>query len=81
VPAHVHDGEDELFYVVCGDLRGFCGEKQWSASAGSFILLPRNVEHGFTVSRASDAKVLVILGPPRFDAHVAQRGTPIRSDK
>jgi quercetin dioxygenase-like cupin family protein len=76
VPAHVHDGEDEMFYVLSGDLTGHCGGQRWSASAGDFVLLPRDTEHSFTVTSRSAAKVLVVVGPPRFDAHVVQRGTP-----
>ncbi len=76
VPSHVHDGEDEMFYVLSGDLTGRCAGQPWSASPGAFVLLPRDTEHSFTVTSRSDAKVLVVLGPPRFDAHVAQRGTP-----
>lgn len=77
VPAHVHDGEDEMFYVLSGDLTGFCGEERWSASAGAFVFLPRDIEHGFVVTSDSDAKILVVVGPPHFDAHVAERGTQI----
>jgi quercetin dioxygenase-like cupin family protein len=77
VPGHVHEGEDEMFYVLSGELSGFCGPQRWSASPGAFVLLPRDVEHGFAVTSACDARVLVIVGPPRFDAHVAERGTRV----
>jgi mannose-6-phosphate isomerase-like protein (cupin superfamily) len=73
---HVHDGEDEMFYVLSGDLTGHCGDQRWSASPGAFVLLPRDIEHSFTVTSRSEAKVLIVVGPPRFDAHVAQRGIP-----
>lgn len=76
VAPHVHDGEDEMFYVLSGELTGRCGDQQWSASPGSFVLLPRDIEHSFTVASRSGAKVLVVAGPPFFDAHVAQRGVP-----
>ncbi len=76
IPPHVHDGEDEMFYVLSGDLTGHCGGQPWSASPGAFVLLPRDTEHSFTVTSRSEAKVLVVVGPPRLDAHVAQRGIP-----
>jgi quercetin dioxygenase-like cupin family protein len=76
VPPHVHDGEDEMFYVITGDLAGRCGGERWSAAPGAFVLLPRDTEHSFTVTSRAGAKVLVVVGPPRFDEHVAQRGTP-----
>jgi hypothetical protein len=43
---------------------------------GDFVPLPRDIEHSFTVTSRTEAKVLVVIGPPRFDAHVAQRGIP-----
>lgn len=76
VPPHVHDGEDEMFYVLSGGLTGRCGGRQWSASAGAFVLLPRDTEHSFTVAGRCDAKILVVVGPPSFDAHIARNGIP-----
>lgn len=76
VPPHVHDGEDEMFYALSGDLTVRCGGRQWSASPGAFVLLPRDTEHSFTVASRSGAKILVLVGPPFFDAHVAQNGIP-----
>jgi quercetin dioxygenase-like cupin family protein len=76
VPGHIHPGEDEIFYVLEGELSVFCGEDQWTATAGSLVFLPRDVQHRFTVSAASAAKVLVVVGPAHFDAHVAEAGQP-----
>ncbi len=30
---HVHDGEDEMLYVIAGELTGTCGDDTWSARA------------------------------------------------
>lgn len=73
VPPHVHEGEDEMFYVLAGDLAGLCADQRWSASPGALVFLPRDTEHSFTVTSRSDAEILVVVGPPRFDAHVAER--------
>jgi len=40
-PLHVHDREDECFYVLGGELSVRCGEEAFSAGAGSFVFLPR----------------------------------------
>ncbi len=74
VPPHTHDGEDEMFYVLDGELRGFCGDERWTASAGAFIFLPRDVEHGFEVVGDQPARALTIVGPARFDALVVHQG-------
>ena len=74
VPAHTHEGEDEMFYVLSGELRGFCGDERWTASAGAFIFLPRDVEHGFEVVGDHPARALTIVGPARFDRLVVEQG-------
>ena len=78
VPPHTHDGEDEMFYVLDGELRGFCGDERFTASAGAFLFLPRDVEHGFEVVGDRPARALTIVGPARFDALVAEQGRRLR---
>ena len=74
VAPHTHAGEDEMFYVLAGELRGFCGDERWTASAGDFLFLPRDVEHGFEVVGDRPARALTIVGPARFDALVREQG-------
>ncbi len=76
VRQHVHTGEDEMFYLLAGELTGFCGEERWTATAGSFVFVPRDREHGFTVTSAEPARALVITGPPRLDRQIIERGEP-----
>lgn len=81
VPPHHHDGEDELLYLLAGELEGFCGDDRWTATPGSFVLVPRNQTHGFVVSSDTAARALVIVGPPRLDQQVAAAGTPVAKPK
>jgi quercetin dioxygenase-like cupin family protein len=74
VHPHVHDGEDEMFYLLAGELTGFCGGEQWTAAAGSFVFVPRDHLHGFTVTSTEPARALVITGPSRLDRQIAARG-------
>jgi quercetin dioxygenase-like cupin family protein len=76
VRQHVHTGEDEMFYLLAGELTGFCDEERWTATAGSFVFVPRDREHGFTVTSAEPARALVITGPPRLDRQIIERGEP-----
>lgn len=79
VPPHTHDGEDEMFYVLSGELRGFCGDERFTASEGSFLFLPRDVEHGFEVVGDRPARALTIVGPAKFDALIRSQGRPLTS--
>jgi quercetin dioxygenase-like cupin family protein len=76
VRGHVHAGEDEMFYLLAGELTGFCEQDRWTATAGSFVFVPRDREHGFTVTSAGPARALVITGPARLDRQIAERGEP-----
>src|ERR1700744_2350751 len=74
VQTHVHAGEDEMFYLLAGELTGYCGEDDWIAQAGSFVFVPRDHPHGFRVTSAGPATALVITGPSQLDRQVAARG-------
>jgi mannose-6-phosphate isomerase-like protein (cupin superfamily) len=71
---HVHAGEDEMFFVLEGELTGFCDDDRWVARAGCFVFVPRGRRHGFTVTSNGPAKALVITGPPQLDRQIAERG-------
>jgi quercetin dioxygenase-like cupin family protein len=74
-PAHQHR-DDEVFYVLEGDLAVRCGEQSWRTGPGDLVFLPREVPHGFTVSTDGPARTLLILAPGGFDELVHELGTP-----
>jgi mannose-6-phosphate isomerase-like protein (cupin superfamily) len=65
-----------MFYLLAGELAGFCGQDRWTATAGSFVFVPRDCPHGFTVTSAGPARALVITGPPQLERQIAARGEP-----
>ncbi len=74
VHPHVHVGEDEMFFVLEGELTGFCDDDRWTARAGCFVFVPRDRLHGFTVTSREPARALVITGPSQLDRQIAARG-------
>jgi quercetin dioxygenase-like cupin family protein len=80
VRPHVHDGEDEMFYLLAGELTGFCDDDRWTATPGSFVFVPRDRVHGFTVTSSQPARALVITGPPQLDRQIAARQQPPPAD-
>jgi quercetin dioxygenase-like cupin family protein len=74
VHPHVHDGEDEMFYLLEGELTGFCDDDRWTAAAGSFVFVPRDRLHGFTVTSRGPARAIIITGPSQLDRQIAARG-------
>ena len=53
VPRHVDHREDELFYLIGGELEMRVGERQISAKPGTTIFSPRNIPHGFQVGTSA----------------------------
>lgn len=62
-PLHVHHREDESFYVLEGELTMRCGDREFEATAGAFVFLPRGVPHSFVVEGATPARMLTLMTP------------------
>jgi quercetin dioxygenase-like cupin family protein len=77
VHEHVHAGEDEMFYLLDGEMTVFCGGDHWTVGPGSFVFVPRDQPHRFTVSGAGPARALVITGPSRLAGQVVARAEPV----
>jgi quercetin dioxygenase-like cupin family protein len=66
-PRHIHDDEDEAFYVLEGQMR-FNGESdEWVLGAGGFVYLPRGLMHQATVEGKHPATVLAMLSRPGLE--------------
>lgn len=66
-PLHVHDQEEEAFFVLDGTLDLHLGDELVKAQAGSFCLVPRGVAHTFRSTSEQPARMLVVLSPPGFE--------------
>lgn len=76
--AHIHRGEDETLILLEGEMSGFCGERQWKASAGSFVFLPRGVVHGFKIEGTQPARMYMIFSPAGFEGFYQELGVPAK---
>ena len=61
-PLHVHDREDECFYIIDGELSIRCGGDAFNAAAGSFVFLPLGRPHRLWAVGPS-ARLLLIAVP------------------
>jgi quercetin dioxygenase-like cupin family protein len=61
-PLHVHAREDEIFYVLEGEVTFMRGVEQIEAGPGTSVVLPRGIQHGFAV-RTAVARMLVMATP------------------
>jgi mannose-6-phosphate isomerase-like protein (cupin superfamily) len=65
--AHVHDDEDDAFYVLDGELVFVVEEREVVAPAGTFVLVPPGVRHTFANRSGQPARILNIHAPAGFD--------------
>ncbi|MEV7646939.1 cupin domain-containing protein [Arthrobacter sp. NPDC089319] len=75
-PLHEHDSEDEIFFILQGEIKFWSEDTVANAGVGDCVLLPKDVPHTFQVSPNSEAKWLVILSPGGFDRFFRAVGTP-----
>lgn len=74
-PRHVHNREDEAFYLLEGQLLVECGDDRWTAGPDSFIFLPYGIPHAFIVSEGP-ARGLQITSPAGFEDFIDELGRP-----
>ena len=63
-PEHVHPTEDEMFYVVEGEVVFRCEDDVFNVGPGGFVFLPRGLPHSYAVVGEA-ARLLAIGTPPR----------------
>ena len=63
--SHIHKMEDEIFYIVEGDIRFSCGGETFDLKKGGFMFLPRGIEHGYTILSDEPVRLIVITAPTR----------------
>jgi len=74
-PLHVHQIEDEWFYVLEGHMAFMVGDEVIDAPAGSFIFGPKKIPHTFTV-RSETARWLLVSEPAGFEHFMRTFATP-----
>ena len=76
-PVHVHDLDDETFFVLDGELRVFAGEEEHTAGPGTVAVLPGRLRHAYVVTSAT-ARFLTLHSPAGFEqfASEASRACP-----
>ena len=74
-PLHVHEREDEAFYVIEGGLSVRMGDEEFEAPAGSFVFQPRGIPHAFR-SSSEGARALLLVIPSGFESFFHALGRP-----
>jgi mannose-6-phosphate isomerase-like protein (cupin superfamily) len=66
-PAHVHDREDELFFVLEGEHVYRVGEEEVRLGPGGLVFAPRGVPHSQRRVVPGEGRQLVLVSPGGFE--------------
>ena len=71
-PLHIHRTTDEAFYVLEGTFGFQAGERTFEGTAGTFVFVPKGLEHAFWNGGTTEAKLLSPVSPPGFEGYFGE---------
>jgi uncharacterized cupin superfamily protein len=77
-PPHVHAREDELFYILAGEIKVFADGKAFAVSAGECVILPRKSPHAYLIESA-EVHILALMTPGGFLDAINKMNAPART--
>jgi mannose-6-phosphate isomerase-like protein (cupin superfamily) len=66
-PLHVHEREDELFYVLEGEHVFRCGDEEFEVGPGGTVFAPRGVPHSHRRVVPRTGRMLTLTSPAGFE--------------
>ena len=79
-PPHAHQNEDEMFLVLEGEMRLYCGSVEWTLRAGESAIVPRRVLHTFRILTPT-AHIITTFTPAGFEDFFRVLGEPAEEGK
>jgi len=72
VPPHTHTLEDEISYVVSGEIGFRSNGREVSLAAGGYIVKPRGELHSMWNAGRSSARMIEIISPAGFEKYFVE---------
>jgi mannose-6-phosphate isomerase-like protein (cupin superfamily) len=70
--AHVHQHEDDSFFILDGEMTFLLGDEEIAAPAETFVLVPPGVEHTFENRTDAPVRMVNIHAPAGFDRRLLE---------
>ena len=77
-PPHIHDREDELFYILSGEIRVFAEGRVLTVTAGQSVFLPKKIPHAYLIE-TDECHVLALMAPGGFLNAINTMNAPART--
>ena len=74
-PRHTHHREDEVFYIIEGEMTFSVGEQTIKAAPGTMVFAPRGIAHSFTID-SDQVRVLVLMTPAGLEGFFQECSVP-----
>jgi mannose-6-phosphate isomerase-like protein (cupin superfamily) len=80
-PLHVHDSEDEWFYVLEGTFDIVLGDRVVRAGPGDFAFVPHGTPHRFANAGSGPARIIAAVSPGGLEDFFRAAGGDHRSEE
>jgi quercetin dioxygenase-like cupin family protein len=77
-PPHIHHREDEIFYVLEGEVVVSVGDRTIKGTPGTMVFLPRDVAHSFTIE-SEQSRMLILLTPAGLEKWFKEFSVPAQA--
>jgi quercetin dioxygenase-like cupin family protein len=77
-PPHIHDREDELFYILAGEIKMFADGQVFTVAAGESVFLPKKIPHAYLI-QSEERHVLALMTPGGFLNAINKMNAPART--
>lgn len=75
-PPHLHEREDEVFYIIEGEFEFLMGDERIRASSGSVVYGPKGTAHTYRNVGPGDGLFLATMTPAGFEHYFEEVGEP-----
>ena len=80
VPRHTHTREDEVYFVLAGELEATVGEETFVLQPGDTLLAPRDIPHELRNSGNVENHYFLVFSPPGFEEFILATAVPAPED-
>jgi quercetin dioxygenase-like cupin family protein len=75
-PLHIHENEDEIFYVLEGEFRFLVKDEEHHLIPGDILTAPKGIPHTYKIESAEGGRWMTVTNRGDFERFVKAIGTP-----
>ncbi len=79
-PPHIHENEDESFYVLDGAFELLMGERVRALETGEYAFVPRGTVHRFQCAGGRPGRLLILFTPGGIEGFFREAGRAALGD-